>query len=72
MSLTLVIGNKNYSSWSLRPWLAMKQVGIAFNETNVLLDRPELGRKDSALFAKRTRAVSDRRRAHCVRFACDL
>lgn len=41
MSLTLVIGNKNYSSWSLRPWLAMKQAGIAFNESNVLLARPE-------------------------------
>ncbi|MGQ4272985.1 glutathione S-transferase family protein [Terrihabitans sp. B22-R8] len=32
MSLTLIIGNKNYSSWSLRPWLAMKQTGIAFEE----------------------------------------
>mgnify|MGYP001460693862 CR=1 FL=1 len=30
--LTLIIGNKNYSSWSLRPWLAMKQAGIAFTE----------------------------------------
>jgi glutathione S-transferase len=30
--LTLVIGNKNYSSWSLRPWLAMKMAGIAFEE----------------------------------------
>jgi glutathione S-transferase len=30
--LTLVIGNKNYSSWSLRPWLAMKQFGLKFNE----------------------------------------
>ncbi|TAF57725.1 MAG: glutathione S-transferase [Oscillatoriales cyanobacterium] len=28
--LTLVIGNKNYSSWSLRPWLAMKQAGLDF------------------------------------------
>ena len=26
--LTLVIGNKNYSSWSLRPWLAMRHAGI--------------------------------------------
>jgi glutathione S-transferase len=26
--LTLVIGNKNYSSWSLRPWLVLKQAGI--------------------------------------------
>jgi len=32
MSLTLVIGNKNYSSWSLRPWIAMKVAGIAFEE----------------------------------------
>lgn len=30
--LTLVIGNKNYSSWSLRPWLVLKQAGIAFRE----------------------------------------
>ena len=45
MSLTLVIGNKNYSSWSLRPWLAMKQAGIAFNETNVVLNRPETSEK---------------------------
>ena len=31
-ALTLVIGNKNYSSWSLRPWLAMKMAGVAFEE----------------------------------------
>jgi glutathione S-transferase len=29
---TLVIGNKNYSSWSLRPWLAMKMAGASFQE----------------------------------------
>ena len=29
---TLVIGNKNYSSWSMRPWVLMKQLGIAFEE----------------------------------------
>jgi glutathione S-transferase len=28
----LVIGNKNYSSWSLRPWLAMKHIGLTFEE----------------------------------------
>jgi len=33
MSLHLHIGNKNYSSWSFRPWLAMKVAGIAFDET---------------------------------------
>jgi glutathione S-transferase len=33
LSLHLVIGNKNYSSWSFRPWLAMKVAGIEFDET---------------------------------------
>ena len=28
----LYIGNKNYSSWSLRPWVLMKTLGIGFNE----------------------------------------
>lgn len=31
-SLTLVIANKNYSSWSLRPWLVMNELGITFKE----------------------------------------
>jgi glutathione S-transferase len=30
--LTLIIGNKNYSSWSLRPWLLLKQAGVPFRE----------------------------------------
>ena len=34
---TLYIGNKNYSSWSLRPWLAMKVAGIEFDEKLILL-----------------------------------
>ncbi len=37
MDLALVIGNKNYSSWSLRPWLALKQAGIAFREIRISL-----------------------------------
>ncbi len=36
--LTLVIGNKNYSSWSLRAWLFMKHAGAAFTEVVVPLD----------------------------------
>lgn len=32
MTLTLVVGNKNYSSWSMRPWLALRAAGIAFGE----------------------------------------
>lgn len=38
--LTLVIANKNYSSWSLRPWLAMKQAGLDFTEIRIPLDTP--------------------------------
>jgi glutathione S-transferase len=34
---TLVIGNKAYSSWSLRPWLAMKHAAIPFEEVNISL-----------------------------------
>jgi glutathione S-transferase len=40
-NLTLVIGNKNYSSWSLRPWLAMKQFGLPFAEIRIPLYTPE-------------------------------
>ena len=36
-ALTLVIGNKNYSSWSLRPWIWLQQAGIAFEERRVAL-----------------------------------
>jgi glutathione S-transferase len=39
--LTLVIGNKNYSSWSLRPWLALKATGQPFKEVMIVLRRPE-------------------------------
>jgi glutathione S-transferase len=38
--LTLTIGNKNYSSWSLRPWLAAKMGGIAFDEGLIPLYQP--------------------------------
>lgn len=37
MTLTLVIGNKNYSSWSMRPWIALKAAGIAFEEVMIPL-----------------------------------
>jgi glutathione S-transferase len=38
---TLVIANKLYSSWSMRPWLLMKQLGIAFDEVVIPLDQPD-------------------------------
>ena len=40
MPLTLVIGNKNYSSWSFRPWIAMKAAGIPFEERLIPLYEP--------------------------------
>ena len=40
MALKLVIGNKNYSSWSMRAWLALKHTGASFEEVMVPLDTP--------------------------------
>ncbi|MDH4247633.1 MAG: glutathione S-transferase family protein [Deltaproteobacteria bacterium] len=37
----LVIGNKNYSSWSLRGWLAVRMAGLEFEEKRVLLSKPD-------------------------------
>lgn len=39
--LHLVIGNKNYSSWSMRPWMALSMAGIPFRELVIPLDTPE-------------------------------
>lgn len=38
---TMVLANMNYSSWSIRGWLAMKQTGVAFEQVVIPLDRPE-------------------------------
>ena len=40
MPLTLILGNKNYSSWSLRPWIAMRVAGIDFEEVVIPLYEP--------------------------------
>ncbi len=40
--LTLIIGNKNYSSWSLRPWLLLKQAGIPFKEIKLAIGKDDL------------------------------
>lgn len=39
---TLVIGNKCYSSWSLRPWLLLRQLGVEFDEVLIQLDTPQM------------------------------
>ena len=41
--LKLVIGNKNYSSWSMRPWVLLKQAGIPFEEVKVRFDSFDAG-----------------------------
>jgi len=38
---TLIIGNKNYSSWSLRAWLVLEHAGVPYQEQLVVLDLPE-------------------------------
>ncbi len=50
--LHLVIANKNYSSWSLRPWMALTMAGIPFRETIIPLDTPDTER----LIAEHSRA----------------
>lgn len=41
MATKLVIGNKNYSSWSLRAWLLLAEAGIEFEEHRIPMDTPE-------------------------------
>lgn len=41
MALVLYVGNKRYSSWSLRPYLAMSHAGLAFETRTILLDRDD-------------------------------
>lgn len=39
--MQLIIGNKNYSSWSLRPWLLLRHFDISFEEIRISLSNPE-------------------------------
>lgn len=41
MALSLIVGNKNYSSWSMRPWIALKAAGIPFTEEVISLNAPD-------------------------------
>jgi glutathione S-transferase len=52
---TLVVGTKQYSSWSLRPWLAMRQAGIGFEE--VLVDLRQASTTPEILKHSRTGLV---------------
>lgn len=57
MTLKLVIGNKNYSSWSMRPWLAMRASGIAFEEVFIPLYTDNKADKDRILSFSRAGKV---------------
>jgi len=54
MALQLYIGNKNYSSWSMRPWVLMTQAGIAFEEIMVRFDSFDT----ESVFKKRLKGIS--------------
>jgi glutathione S-transferase len=47
--LRLIVGNKNYSSWSMRPWIAMKVAGIAFTEEVISLNAPDFKERVSQI-----------------------
>ncbi|PTN52242.1 glutathione S-transferase, partial [Achromobacter xylosoxidans] len=46
---TLIIGNKNYSSWSLRPWIALRAAGIPFTEQKLGFFTEEFSRRVGAV-----------------------
>jgi glutathione S-transferase len=52
MTLKLVIGNKNYSSWSMRPWLAMRASGIPFEEIFIPLYTDDSDKKRILAFTR--------------------
>ncbi|HEY2731762.1 MAG TPA: glutathione S-transferase family protein [Polyangia bacterium] len=47
--MRLLIGNKNYSSWSLRPWLLLEQLGIPFEEEKLSFNDPTFSARVRAL-----------------------
>jgi glutathione S-transferase len=52
MTLKLVIGNKNYSSWSMRPWLALRANDIAFEEIFIPLYTGDVDKKQILSFSR--------------------
>ncbi len=51
MKTRLIIGNKNYSSWSLRAWLLLRESGIEFSEHRIALDMPASANEIAAFSA---------------------
>ena len=63
--LTLVIGNKNYSSWSLRPWMLLKHLGLQFEEVLIPLDTPEF-KDEVEKYGPSGRVPVLRHGTHCI------
>jgi len=70
MALKLIIGNKNYSSWSLRPWIAMKVAGIAFDEEVISLDAKDFKSRVTKISGTQG-AGACRRQGAGLGIACD-
>jgi glutathione S-transferase len=76
--LRLYIGNKNYSSWSLRPWILMKHLGLDFDEHVIPLDTPDFSRTIAALSPTRRVPVLEHRSLRIwdslaiCEYACEL
>jgi len=66
----LVIGNKNYSSWSLRPWLLLRQAQIDLRGNRISLGAPDM-REQICIIRPRAECGTDRRRSHGLGFAGD-
>jgi glutathione S-transferase len=62
MRFTLCIGNKNYSSWSMRPWVLMRQAGIEFDERLLRFDSFD----DDSDFKRSVAALSPTGKVPCL------
>ena len=67
--LKLVIGNKNYSSWSMRPWLALRANNIPFEEIFIPLYTGAADKQRILMFRRRARCRPGRWRPHGLGFA---
>jgi glutathione S-transferase len=62
---TLVIGNKKYSSWSLRGWLLLKHTGVAFDEIAIRLSQPDT-RAEILKYSPSGKVPALRHRGRCI------
>ena len=69
MKTKLYIGNKNYSTWSLRSWLLLREAGIDFDEHRILLDVDTTADEIAAVSPGGTRLRAGHRRPEHARGA---